>query len=460
MDASTQTEVGRKSFAQQTDGGKGEWVKEDKEVEIVREIKGRKDEEDVAIIAVFCPIASNKKTRDVKTQTASSTKEKGMQTEWMLHVIEVEESRRSNRDLLLRYIQRQWDLIEVREAFKVPAILSPIREVEDKGEEWKKWGPGEFVWIEDDKENDKNNDNEKKKEETKKKDKENTGEKVNNKDVNEKKRKRNENNGQQETKRIKEEAERKDKENIENKNDNNENKRKRTSNDGEKQVKKIKKGDEEDNDNEINNEKKGKKNDNNGQQSTRKVKEEDLQTLEGTRWLNDEIINSYFDLISKERTFGQRVYAMSSFFFPRLHLNGYEAVRRWTKKINIFKYDKVLVPVHLGNHWCLAIINFENKTIIYYDSFKGKNPRYLETLLQYLIKEAGQKEEKPIIKEEWHLATKQDIPRQTNGYDCGVFVCMYARNEIFGGEMDFTQNDMPQVRQRMMRELQAGNIEI
>ncbi|XP_043276025.1 sentrin-specific protease 1-like [Venturia canescens] len=152
-------------------------------------------------------------------------------------------------------------------------------------------------------------------------------------------------------------------------------------------------------------------------------------------------------------------YAMNSFFFPRLHLNGYNAVKRWTKKINIFKFEKVIVPINLGNHWCLAVINFLKKTIVYYDSFGRDNPKYLATLREYLVEEAKNKGEGLIKEDEWILATKKDIPRQSNGYDCGVFVCMYAKYEISNKKMDFSQQEMPQLRKKMRRELETGKIE-
>ena len=37
--------------------------------------------------------------------------------------------------------------------------------------------------------------------------------------------------------------------------------------------------------------------------------------------------------------------------------------KRWTQKINIFERDFILVPVHMGQHWCLAVINMRNKEI-------------------------------------------------------------------------------------------------
>jgi len=31
-------------------------------------------------------------------------------------------------------------------------------------------------------------------------------------------------------------------------------------------------------------------------------------------------------------------------------------VKRWTKKVDIFDNQMIFVPVHLGNHWCMAVI--------------------------------------------------------------------------------------------------------
>ena len=40
-------------------------------------------------------------------------------------------------------------------------------------------------------------------------------------------------------------------------------------------------------------------------------------------------------------------------------VTGYAALKRWTRKIDIFAHDLILIPVHLGMHWCLAVVNFK-----------------------------------------------------------------------------------------------------
>ena len=51
------------------------------------------------------------------------------------------------------------------------------------------------------------------------------------------------------------------------------------------------------------------------------------------------------------------VHAFNTFFYPKIMSNGHAGVKRWTKRgnIDIFSKSYILVPVHMGVHWCLAV---------------------------------------------------------------------------------------------------------
>ena len=89
----------------------------------------------------------------------------------------------------------------------------------------------------------------------------------------------------------------------------------------------------------------------------------DLNRLRGLSWLNDEIINFYLEMImarSAKHPNWPKCYAMNTFFLGKLQKDGYPGVKRWTKKVDIFSYDKIFVPVNLNNiHWCLAVIDLK-----------------------------------------------------------------------------------------------------
>ncbi|NWY71165.1 SENP1 protease, partial [Erithacus rubecula] len=173
------------------------------------------------------------------------------------------------------------------------------------------------------------------------------------------------------------------------------------------------------------------------------ITRKDIQTLNNLNWLNDEIINFYMNLLmerSKEKDL-PAVHAFNTFFFTKLKTAGYQAVKRWTKKVDIFSVDLLLVPIHLGVHWCLAVVDFRKKTITYYDSMGGINSEACRILLQYLKQESLDKKRKEFDTNGWTLLSKksQEIPQQMNGSDCGMFACRYAECISKDKPINFTQ---------------------
>ncbi|XP_069960155.1 sentrin-specific protease 1-like isoform X3 [Cherax quadricarinatus] len=181
----------------------------------------------------------------------------------------------------------------------------------------------------------------------------------------------------------------------------------------------------------------------------------DIATLSGLNWVNDEIINFYMNLImerGKNDNF-RNVYAFNTFFYPKLIKSCYQSVRRWTKKVDVFTYDLLLVPVHLGMHWCLATIDFQTKSIQYYDSMLGTNDQCLEALLDYLISEHEDKKKSPYNASDWILTNVKSIPQQMNGSDCGMFACKFAEYLSRNAPITFQQQHMPYFRRRMVYEI-------
>uniref|UniRef100_A0A8C6D9J0 SUMO specific peptidase 1 n=1 Tax=Moschus moschiferus TaxID=68415 RepID=A0A8C6D9J0_MOSMO len=170
-----------------------------------------------------------------------------------------------------------------------------------------------------------------------------------------------------------------------------------------------------------------------------------------------EIINFYMNMLmerSKEKGLPS-VHAFNTFFFTKLKTAGYQAVKRWTKKVDVFSVDILLVPIHLGVHWCLAVVDFRKKNITYYDSMGGINNEACRILLQYLKQESIDKKRKEFDTNGWQLFSKksQEIPQQMNGSDCGMFACKYADCITKDRPINFTQQHMPYFRKRMVWEI-------
>ncbi|XP_056418697.1 sentrin-specific protease 1 isoform X2 [Hyla sarda] len=187
------------------------------------------------------------------------------------------------------------------------------------------------------------------------------------------------------------------------------------------------------------------------------ITRKDIMTLNSLNWLNDEIINFYMNLLMErsKRKGLPKVHAFNTFFFPKLKSAGFQAVKRWTKKVDVFDADVLLVPVHLGVHWCLAVVDFRKKAITYYDSMGGLNNEACRILLQYLKQESQDKKGIPFDTNGWNMGSKKsnEIPQQMNGSDCGMFACKYADYITKDKSITFTQHHMPYFRKKMVWEI-------
>ena len=99
---------------------------------------------------------------------------------------------------------------------------------------------------------------------------------------------------------------------------------------------------------------------------------EDLSRLDDDEFLNDNLISFFMQYLetfmeTNRPELYKRTYFFNSYFFERLTKNvkgrgiNFDAVSRWTKNIDIFNRDFVVVPVNENLHWYLAIIcNLQN----------------------------------------------------------------------------------------------------
>ncbi|KAI8812089.1 hypothetical protein BJ742DRAFT_674201, partial [Cladochytrium replicatum] len=200
------------------------------------------------------------------------------------------------------------------------------------------------------------------------------------------------------------------------------------------------------------------------------LKRADLLTLRDGQWLNDEVINFYGQLMMERATNAQcgsakhnsesypNIHFFNTFFYSTLRDQGYDRVKRWTRKFDIFAKDYVILPVHLGVHWCCAVINFKRKRLEYYDSMHGNNSQCFQLLRLYLNKESMDKKKTEFNFEGWVDFAPKNIPAQTNGYDCGVFTCMFAEYSSREAPFDFTQAQMVYLRKRIAYEIISGRL--
>ena len=94
----------------------------------------------------------------------------------------------------------------------------------------------------------------------------------------------------------------------------------------------------------------------------------DLERLDEGEFLNDNLISFYLrfleqDLHEHRPDIAKRVYFFNTFFFATLtntHKGrksfNYDGVQKWTRAVDLFTYDYIVVPINESSHWYLAII--------------------------------------------------------------------------------------------------------
>ena len=190
------------------------------------------------------------------------------------------------------------------------------------------------------------------------------------------------------------------------------------------------------------------------------ITKRDLYGLTGQNWLNDHVIEFYLQMIAARSLSPEymelrmpRIHCMSTYFFLKLIMQGYDDLERWTKNVDIFSFDILLVPIHMDMHWCIAIIDFRAPGVFYYDSMGGHNMPALSAILAYLKAEHFNKKGFELDLRSFAKEVVTECPQQQNGSDCGIFACKVADYLSRDTQLSFDQEDMAYFRKRMIWEI-------
>ena len=139
----------------------------------------------------------------------------------------------------------------------------------------------------------------------------------------------------------------------------------------------------------------------------------------------------------------------------------YENIERFRviRNCDIFELHYIFVPMNMRNsHWGISVIDMKEREVKYIDSYHDNGRLVYQNL------------ERPILDGLVHFSKKEwacrhqcqfdetwkqipcsvtSSPRQENGFDCGVFVCVFADLLSPGHNLDITQNDLRFSRQKI-----------
>jgi hypothetical protein len=154
----------------------------------------------------------------------------------------------------------------------------------------------------------------------------------------------------------------------------------------------------------------------------------DLESLRGTKWLNDKVVNTYLQRHS-ERAPLKNCIVLDSVWFDRMVAGseGGSVVARVTQALGRFRPGTglLMVPVNVNKiHWVLLWADFSSKKIVWADSMNSNGTlttgekQMVDAFEVFLSRVTGdvRRWTRKILKA-W-----VDIPGQNNTYDCGIFV--------------------------------------
>jgi sentrin-specific protease 1 len=206
-------------------------------------------------------------------------------------------------------------------------------------------------------------------------------------------------------------------------------------------------------------------------------------------WLNDQIVNTTMEMMvarlnekaghdMTSRTAPAPYWAFNSAWIntitggnlrpggraehaDRKHPQGMPKFSRWAKKRgvnlggqNLLKAEKICFPICFSSHWTMVVVNPQQKTIEYLDSFLASDRYGFGALVREWIEYE--------IGEDYYYSDWKDITnrssRQFNGQDCGVFAIMNAFAVIRDGEpsSQFDQGCIPRLRRQVAATLLNG----
>jgi len=209
---------------------------------------------------------------------------------------------------------------------------------------------------------------------------------------------------------------------------------------------------------------------------TDSVQRSSMQTLRPGTWLNDEVIHYFYSMLAKRdealsaaNPGRKRSHFFKSFFFTKLLDEGasndykYANVKRWSKNVpgkDIFALDKIFVACNVNRtHWTCAVIFMQKKTIQFFDSMGGEGQGYTHGLMRYLKDEWSAKKGGGQLPDadKWKIVgAERGVPQQYNGYDCGVFTCMFADFLSIDRPLSFNQDHINQCRERIALSIMKG----
>ena len=214
------------------------------------------------------------------------------------------------------------------------------------------------------------------------------------------------------------------------------------------------------------------------------LKSEEFGRLRPKRFLSDECIGAYFELLQHELASevayhfsATRFWFVEPMFLEKFKQRGYDysKVARWYRRMTLTRphlpsqidqLDMAFFRFHSGSHFSLFVVNFKQRRIEHYDSLDGSHEGKAEMvcrwLQRYIADETSQDSNQTTFDfSGWCFYTPPTPQQAPSSMDCGVFVCQFSRllaktGSVF--ELEITMADTARKRQTMLAEIMARKL--
>lgn len=119
-------------------------------------------------------------------------------------------------------------------------------------------------------------------------------------------------------------------------------------------------------------------------------------------------------------------FSADSVFISNIHLNQALEHIAYFLRHKVPDKDIVFFPIFHNKHiTCIVVIN-NLKVVLYLDSLGGISKTHLNFVLK-VYKLYYEFNKIPFDFTEWSIITPKDTPRRKTSYDCGAYICMFAK---------------------------------
>ncbi|KAK8936101.1 Ubiquitin-like-specific protease 1A [Platanthera zijinensis] len=144
-------------------------------------------------------------------------------------------------------------------------------------------------------------------------------------------------------------------------------------------------------------------------------------------------------------------------YYKMCKVNNCETLVSHITEQNVGKADLILMPVHVPSHWCLLVCDLKRCVWNFYDSMpRARHQSSLPGLIRAFHDDCRAALPSNIL--DWKIEDVPGIPKQANGFDCGVFVLKYMETTLSPKEVSWAStkgwhSNMPRYRAEITAEI-------